>query len=527
MKIRCLSLGFALCALSFDLLLAQWNPPLGQWGKTDARDLRVMTWNVLDTVCSTNAKTEGANNWSAVARIIAAMKPDVLILQECGDNDGNGTGSGVDSVANLLTTAQRLLNGGTDPFHGNSAVTAWVQKYAPGFTYTNIFVSTDNDGFNRDVILSRFPFADQNGDGKSTYSNTPTISPTSWAPGGDGGIRGFQHAEIDLPDASYAGNLVIGNSHLKAGSAGSDHDQRIEAAKNISYYLDAWYNGLGGATPDPSGKIADSPAATAVLAAETSFVWGGDWNEDESSNGTKGPAEWMTRGNAADPGANLNGNDGTDKNRTDASFDDARDVFTNSPFTVTTAKFDYLAWQDSTIALRRAFVFNSATVTPAGAMPAEITGFTGGAASATSKASDHKPVIADFALMAPLGCNSAGIDLGKAKAGTGVRFPRFAACGSLGAGGSATLTLDDAFPFALAYLAYGFGQTNTLALGGTLVPLNANFVGPFATDVGGSTALVIPGGLGAFALYAQWGVVDPGASFGAAFSNALKLQFAP
>src|SRR5690242_7976662 len=77
---------------------AQWNPPGGQWGKVDPADLRVMTWNVQDGICSSQPKLEGNNSWCALARLVAALKPDVLILQETGDNSGNGTGSGSDSV---------------------------------------------------------------------------------------------------------------------------------------------------------------------------------------------------------------------------------------------------------------------------------------------------------------------------------------------------------------------------------------------------------------------------------------------
>src|SRR5262249_55620147 len=60
------------------LARAQWNPGAGQWGKTDARDVRLMTFNIDHSMCSTNHMVEGANNWCALARIVAAMKPDVL-----------------------------------------------------------------------------------------------------------------------------------------------------------------------------------------------------------------------------------------------------------------------------------------------------------------------------------------------------------------------------------------------------------------------------------------------------------------
>ncbi|MBI1850432.1 MAG: IPT/TIG domain-containing protein [Planctomycetes bacterium] len=371
---------------------AQWDPAAGQWGKTQAEDLRVMTWNVQDGICSSNNKVEGFNDWSGLARIVAAMKPDVLILQECGDNNGEGTGSGVDSVANLTTTVNLFLHGGNDPFHGNSAVTSWVQKYAATYDLPNVFVSGSNDGFNRNVILSRYPFADLNGDGRSQLSDIQSVSADLYAPGGTGGIRGFMFAEINLPDGLYAGNLVMGCAHLKSGSDASSMAQRITASENVAYYVDYMFNGAGGSTPDPRNKIGDIPTVTSVLDASTPVIMGGDWNEDENTNGRKGPAEWLTLGGAA------GGTDGLDRNRTDATYDDARDVFNNGRSTEGSAKFDYLAWQDSIATLRRAWVFNSANVTPSTAMPPEIVGMAGGAGVASGIAADHRPVIADFIL---------------------------------------------------------------------------------------------------------------------------------
>ncbi len=139
--------------------IGQWSPASGQWGRTDARDLRVMTWNVRDAVCSTSAKAEGANNWCAVARIIASMKPDVLIMQECGDNSGNGTGGAGDSQSALATTLSLLVNGGPDPFRGGAQVGAYIRKYDASLTYPHVYASGNSDGFNRNVILSRHPFA--------------------------------------------------------------------------------------------------------------------------------------------------------------------------------------------------------------------------------------------------------------------------------------------------------------------------------------------------------------------------------
>jgi endonuclease/exonuclease/phosphatase family metal-dependent hydrolase len=385
--------------------LAQWNPPAAQWGKSDSTDVRVMSWNVQDALCSTNAKTEGNNNWCACARIVAALKPDVLLMTEAGDNSGNGTGSSVDSVANLTTTIDDFLHGGTDSFHGNSAVTAWVQKYAPGYDLPYVFVSSSSDGFNRNVLLSRFPFSDRNGDTRATLSDIPSVTAHAWAPGGNGGIRGFLFGEFDLPNATYAGDLVVGGAHLKAGSNSSDHTQRITAAQNVSYVVRYWYNGNGGAFPDPFAKIADSPAATSVLAANTPIVLLGDWNEDEQSNGsTRGPVDWLSQASAV--GGTT---DGTDADGTDMTYDASVEYFTGVREThVSGSKLDYLAWQDSIASLRRSQVFDSAA-TPSGSRPAELTGFSGGTASVSAAASDHFPVFADFVLPLLIDCNGNGI----------------------------------------------------------------------------------------------------------------------
>ena len=393
-----------LLALLAPAASAQWNPPAGQWGKSVATDLRVMTWNIEDALCSSVDKVEGANSWCAIARLVAAFKPDVLLLQECGDNTGEGTGSGVDSVANLTTTIDRFLHGGTDPFHGNAPVTSWVRKYAPSYDLPHVFVSVETDGFNRNVILSRYPFADLNGDGKTAISDVPSVLANSaWAPGGDGGIRGFAFAEIDLPDATYAGDLVLGNAHLKSGGSGADHAERVVAAQNVSYVMRYWFNGNGGGVPDPSGRISDSPPATSVLGPSTPIVIGGDWNEDEYTNGQKGPAEWLA--NALTTGGT---GDGTDRDGSDGTIDHVLNAFTGSDNTHSGGdKLDYVAWQDSVVTYRLGTVFISGS-TPAGAQPPEIQGFAGGPSSATSIAADHRPVFVDL-VYAEQDCNANGV----------------------------------------------------------------------------------------------------------------------
>ncbi len=397
------SLGSAVLVLSTSAF-AQWNPPAAEWGKVAPTDLRVMTWNVEDAICSTNAKTEGANNWTAVARIVAALKPDVLFLAETADNVGNGTGTTLDSIDDLTTTIAEFVRGGVDAFHGNSAVTAWVQKYAPNYDLPYVFVSSYSDGFNRNAVLSRYPFKDLNGDGKFARSDIPPQTADAWSPGGNGGIRGFLFVEVDLPDALYLGDFVLGGAHLKAGTAANDHDARIVAAQNVSYQVRYWWNGNGGSAPDPSNVIADIPPATKVLDLRTPIVLVGDWNEDETANGaTRGPADWLAQ--AAVVGGT---SDGTDADGTDMLVDNSVQYFTAFTSThLSGKKYDYIAWQDSIATLRLSSVFESGG-NPSAAQPPETAGFLGGASSISHAASDHRPVFADLELVL-VDCNGNGV----------------------------------------------------------------------------------------------------------------------
>ncbi len=384
----------AILLLAAPAALAQWDPNNAQWRESDPDHLRVMTWNVQDALCSsTTRKKEQLGDWHAIVCIVASLRPDVLILQETGDNSGNGTGSGVDSVANLATTIDLFLHGGDDPFEGG-AVTSFVQKYAADYDLPFVFVSSGNDGFNRNIILSRYPFADLNGDAKSQIPDIGFVAPDEWAPGGNGGIRGFMFAEIDLPDATYPGDAVVGNAHLKSGGTTDDHDERVRAAQNVGYYIYYLLGGAGGGTPDPHNKIADNPPATAILSPDTPVIFGGDWNEDEQRNGgTVGPADWLVRGGG------FAGSDGTDRDTSDSRYDNALEYFTGNRTTQSSSKLDYIARWDSIATNIREFIFLSSAI-PSGKAPAELLNFpTPGnpiPTLASTTASDHRPVIVDF-----------------------------------------------------------------------------------------------------------------------------------
>ncbi len=370
--------------------LLAWDPPAADWSKSDDTDLRVMTWNIADAICRTAVKTDEANSWNGVVRIVAALRPDVLILQEAGDNSGNGTGTGVDSVAQLTATLELFLYGGADPVLGGT-VGSYVQKFVPNYDLPYIFVSGATDAFNRNVILSRHPFASING-GPATF-NDFVIGPDLYAPGGNGGIRGFMVAQIDLPDSVYAGDAVVGTAHLKSGGTASDINDRRTASQNIAYFIDHYFNGAGTGVSDPNNRVF-VPATGDILDENTPVIWGGDFNQNPGSASNRGPIEWMTQA------ALLGGADGTDRDRTDSARDFASHPISGETSTQGgNSKLDYLCWQDSIAQARRTFIFRSlGSGVTIPMLPYPVSTFPTTPFAASSAASDHRPVIADFIL---------------------------------------------------------------------------------------------------------------------------------
>jgi endonuclease/exonuclease/phosphatase family metal-dependent hydrolase len=367
---------------------AQWDPQNGDWLKSDTDDYRVMSWNVQDGICRTNPKLDEFNNWNAIVRIIASMQPDVLILQECGDNSGNQTGSGVDSVSQLTDVCDMLIHGGTDTFLGGE-VTSYVQKFTgTGYDLPYIFVSTVSDNFNRNVILSRYPFEDINGGGGATGS-TFALQPDAYQLGGTSGIRGYQIAEINLPDEIYAGDIVIGNGHYKAGGSSSDYDQRERASQNLAYLIDYYYNGAGTGMSDPNNKVS-LPGSGTVLDEYTPVVVGGDLNETPGN----GPAEFIARAE------NFGGTDGTDRDGSDSSLDLAfHPVSGDSSTQGSSSKLDYLIYQDSITTPRRRFIFRSSgTNMSLDKLPDQVLGYQVNPVAISTFASDHRPVLLDLML---------------------------------------------------------------------------------------------------------------------------------
>ena len=368
--------------------LAQWDPASGDWSKENPADVRVMTWNILNGIATSNTdRTDGFNQWNAIVRIVAALQPDVLIMQECGDGDG---------VVVLQNEIDKFLNGGP-------GIETWVKLYAPSYDLPYVFVNAVGDCCNRNVILSRHPFADINGDGNFNYTDFLTINDPSvpYQDGGTGGIRGFMYAEIDLPDATYAGDLVVGNSHLKAFGDSASFNQRVEATENIAYFIDAYYNGLGTGTSDPNSAVI-LPVLGSVLDENTPVVWGGDLNQSNYSF----PATTMWQAGT------FGGSDGTDRDGSDATPDTAAHPISGETSTQSSSKLDYLVFQDSIADTRNQFVFRtSGSGVTLDTLPSPVDTFPIVPQSASNLASDHRPVIIDLILPSagPTPCNSADL----------------------------------------------------------------------------------------------------------------------
>lgn len=353
--------GAILVALLAAAPARAYDPTNGDWTRSDPRHVRVMSWNILKGVgagVDTNpaSPTEFGSAYDYIGRICQGMDPDIIAFQEVQD------GAAVTVLAGLQ---------------------AWADQFFGAGTFV-VFIG-EGDGFNRNAILSRYPFIDLTGLG-ATRINMPSIfaGPGGIPPGGDGGLRGWPHAGIDLPDAIYLGDMLVSSSHLKAFGGASDLQQRLEAGQNISYYINF---GLNSAT-DPFGIIpGGGPTA---LSPTTPFILMGDMNEDEDFNFRDGPVMWLSEWMPAVA------NDGTDKDGTASRPDLATDPFSGSRDTQggqNNRKLDYVIVQDSIVTVVEEFIFDSAQA--ANDLPPQLVGLLG-ASSASAFASDHRPVILDL-----------------------------------------------------------------------------------------------------------------------------------
>jgi len=399
--------GLCLCGIALAWTGASANAlniTAGDYSKNNVSHVRVMTWNVFGRLGDPNevntpwTDSQMGSALAAVNLVVAAMDPDILLLQECGDLNTSP------SYSTVLSNMQ-----------------SWRNANRPGFA---LHVGNEGGGIYC-AILSRWSFASINGDGISQHHDMPSLSPGpggDWPPGGDGGIRGWVQAEINLPDDCFFGNLYVGCSHFKAGGTSSDETQRVTAAKNIAAYIHYALN-LG---TDPLNIIPDAQMPPQPLASNTPVVWGGDFNTALGTN----PVDILKRNNPA------SGTDGTDRDGGDSWRSDAATAYNGTSATHSGGnRLDWILAQDavSGVSVNATFIFDTNRIPRIGSTmhvdktPPNMLGLLNNAFISTT-ASDHYPVIADVVLPAPLWLTSvqingpSSVDSGQSQQYTGTAF---------------------------------------------------------------------------------------------------------
>lgn len=220
-----------------------------------------------------------------------------------------------------------------------------------------------SDGFNVNVLASRWPLSMQRND----------TSPSS-------STRGVALALIDLPNDTFGStNLYFGAIHFKCCAGATEDAQRQRHADAIA----RWW----GDARTPGGSI--------TLPANTPMMIAGDFNFGYSFS--QQPAATLITGDIQDNatfGADIKG----DWDATDMAEALPLDPFTmdrdtwNSSGTAPSSRFDRFYYTDSVATVAQAFVLNTLNI------PASQLATLGLQSGDTSTASDHLPVVCDFAL---------------------------------------------------------------------------------------------------------------------------------
>jgi endonuclease/exonuclease/phosphatase family metal-dependent hydrolase len=224
-----------------------------------------------------------------------------------------------------------------------------------------------SDGTNRNVLASRW---------------TQTLQITDTTPASE--VRGVVGALVDLPDANYSKDFYAMGVHLKAFAGGTNTTRRQRACDALA----KWFGDIrtaGGAITLPSGT-------PALVMGDFNFV------DPEPQQ----PEVTLRTGNIID-----NATFGSDiKGDWDAT--DLRDLQPADPYTADkdtwstadpspTSRLDRFYWTDNAVAAVRGFVLNTKTMNAAQLAAAGLQ------SGDSANASDHYPVVADFAVpLAPV-----------------------------------------------------------------------------------------------------------------------------
>ncbi|QDT00626.1 endonuclease/exonuclease/phosphatase family protein [Adhaeretor mobilis] len=307
--------------------------------RQQSTDLRTVSYNInWDSIFADNNPAQA----DKFARVLDALDPDVLNLQEIGDPFCEScTPKNSTDVRVLLNTLMPLGGAGWQVYKGGS-----------------------------NVIASKYPLSMQQ------YDTTP------------GGNRSQAIALVDLPDAQFASDFYFLNNHYKCcGNEGGFEDElrQQESDSIVNWLRDA---------RTPGGFVDLPPGTPLAIVGDLNLVGGLqpldtliDGNiQDEFNYGPDSVPDWD--GTPLTDARPLHNGAGTDEYtwRND-----------NSPFAP--GVLDYVIYSDSALDVGNQFVLNTVAMTPAeraatGLLEFDITMDNDG------ETYDHLPVVVDFRVFA-------------------------------------------------------------------------------------------------------------------------------
>ncbi len=318
------------------------GPPTGTFiDREDPLDLRLLCYNVLWNSIFPDVDRVGAEKF---ARLVAALNPDVLALQEIGvhprDRDRpKGRAKSAEDVRQLLDTVAALPDGNRWHAVGGGDC----------------------------VIASKYPLklaADQ--------PDPP-------------GERKLAMALVDLPDAYFGPDLYVINTHFKCCDGQTNDPLRQKQSDAIA----AWIRDL----TTPGGQL-DLPAGTAiVIAGDLNIVGGfqpvktlleGDI-VDNDRYGEDWPPDWDRTPLAdAHPLHNLTGPE-------DWTWRDDEQPYPPG-------RLDFVLYADSVLEAVKKFALNTTAMTDQDLKAAGLNRFDS-AKDEVGRSYDHLPLVVDFQLV--------------------------------------------------------------------------------------------------------------------------------
>jgi endonuclease/exonuclease/phosphatase family metal-dependent hydrolase len=319
--------------VALTVLAAAFDPVSGDFSRAAASDIRVMSWNVEKKY----RPTGDADELAAIARVLNAIQPDIIVFQEIVPSD-------TEAAMKALLESQ---TGGT--WHVHRGI---------------------SDGFNRNLVASRYALS---------MKITDVIPAT--------GLRGVTAALVDLPDAIYgSSDLYIMGLHLKSGGTTSDEEQRQAGADAIINWIRDIQTAGGNITLPHSTPI--------IWAGDFNVAFNDAGDEDPYHT-----SRTLVTGDIYDEttwGADFAPDwDGTDATDT-APYDHTSGWSRTQPATSSPShRLDRIYYTDSVMRVKNTFILNTTTMT-SGALTAA--GLQAGDTDRDVDGPDHLPLVADFAL---------------------------------------------------------------------------------------------------------------------------------